>query len=88
MNCFIVYNINVWDIKWCNEFYAILDLPASVDNLKIKTKKETDTNTIFQLVVDELEKMYLTDKDNPVFIITAKIKINDYYYQIYTIEGI
>jgi hypothetical protein len=39
-------------------------------------------------VLSELEYLYTENSDNPVYIVTAKIKVNNSYFLIDTIEGI
>jgi hypothetical protein len=88
MKKYKVYNVDVWDIQWCDEHYIPKNLPTTIENLTIHMLLNSTYDDMLNDVLSELEYLHTENSDNPVYIVTAKIKVNNSYFLIDTIEGI
>ena len=88
MQCFKVYNVNVWNIVWCDEHYISMHkLPTIIENHEVLVDVDATDKEILKATLDSLEELHKSD-DKPVYIASAKIKINDWYFLVDTFEGL
>lgn len=86
---FKVYNVNVWDINWCDEHYLPKsNIPTEIENYTASAFVNSTDDDVVNEILSQLESDKAHELGCPIYIASAKIKINDWYFFTNTIEGI
>lgn len=89
MKHFKVYNVNVWNIIWCDEHYIPMHkLPNVIENHEVSVYTDATNDEIIEATLSSLEEVYKSEVGRPVYIASAKIKISDWYFLANTFEGL
>ena len=84
-----VYNVDIYDIVWCDEAYGpVEDIKTLIENYTAYVYLDLTEDERIQEILAQAEADISYELNKTVYIASAKVKINDYYFLANMIDGI
>ena len=84
-----VYNVDIYDIVWYDETHSpVEDIKTLIENYTAYVYLDLTEDEIIQEILAQAEFDISYELNKTVYIASAKVKINDYYFLANMFEGI